>query len=202
MARQYPKIPCDGLVLAGGQSTRMGYPKETIPIAGDTTLLDRAVATLKRAVAGSVYVSRPFGQPAANSWELADARAGEGPLAGIGLGLTRCQFPFLAVLAVDLPAVPPDLFHLLYDAALPGDAGIFPFAGHRQQPLAGLWSVTLAGKIAEALTAGHRRVMDVLAGEAVRWVDIARPEWLINLNTPTDVEQFRLRTARAPSWPG
>lgn len=202
MARQYPTIPCDGLVLAGGRSTRMGYPKETLKIAGNTTLLERALATLKGAVDGSVYVSRPFGQSVASPWELPDARAGEGPLAGIGEGLIRCRSPFLAVLAVDLPAVPPELFRLLYDAARPGDAGVFPFAGHRQQPLAGLWSATLAGKISEALTAGHRRVMDVLAGEAVRWVDIAHPEWLINLNTPTDVEHFRHRDGDAPSWPG
>src|SRR5947208_4621260 len=79
-----------GIVLAGGRSTRMGTPKAWLEWHG-TTLLDRVVRVVSRAVdGGPVVVVRAPGQDLpelpAGVLVVDDAAEGQGPLEGLAAG--------------------------------------------------------------------------------------------------------------------
>src|SRR5262245_11012674 len=105
------------IVLAGGQSTRMGRPKAMLPIAG-TTLLGRTVDTLMSCTHPVLVVARSHDDelpPLPIESELTlDTKPDQGPLSGIRDGMrwhvlrkecdtvlvTGCDMPFLEVAAV------------------------------------------------------------------------------------------------------
>ncbi|MDA8195548.1 MAG: molybdenum cofactor guanylyltransferase [Thermaerobacter sp.] len=187
MTATLPRLRMDGLVLAGGRSRRMGRNKSDLPWTPGPTLLSHARETLSQAVCGRVFVARPYGAPRVEPVDLPDPCDARGPLAGIWSGLRHSRGPFLAVLAVDLPMVPPSLYTQLSRYLSLGVAGVFPVAGEQRQPLAGFWSVGLASAAA-AVLCRHRppSLFGFLESHRVVWVPVPHASWLTNLNTPQD----------------
>lgn len=189
-------LPCDGLVLAGGRSRRMGTPKENLMAAGTVTLLERARTTLKEVADGPVWIARSHGFARLTREDLPDPMPDRGPLAGLASGLSSAVHPLVAVLAVDLPGAPAALFYRLYQdwLAHPDVWVTYPVVPNgRTQPLAALWHVRALPQIREALAAPSvPRLMDVMAAMPTRTVP-ADADWLINLNTPDDLVQFQER---------
>lgn len=87
-------FPITGLVLAGGQSRRMGRDKTRIKVGGQT-LLQRAQDLLRVAGCDDVLV--------AGSDDLPDRFPGKGPLAGIDAALRKAKSGRLLVVPVDMP---------------------------------------------------------------------------------------------------
>jgi molybdopterin-guanine dinucleotide biosynthesis protein A len=192
------RLPYDGVVLAGGQSRRMGHPKETLPFPGqDGSLLTHAETVLKTALAGTIWVSRPYGTPAAPDI-LVDESPDAGPLEGIRRGLERTPHPYLAVLAVDLPGIPPQLYAMLQQHTGRHIDVVYPGTPHRIQPLAALWHHDTLQLLTDVCAGPRRvRIIDVLA--QLRTVMVPVPgSWLVNVNTPAEWERF-LADSAAPS---
>jgi len=116
-----------GLVLAGGQGTRMGgQDKGLQPFQGEPLAL-HALRRLQPQV-GTVLISAnrhldqyaAFGAPV-----LPDTVPGHaGPLAGFLAGLSRCDTPWLLAVPCDTPLFPPDVAERLLSAALAGQADL------------------------------------------------------------------------------
>ena len=110
-ARRIPWLT--GVVLAGGESRRMGQPKAWMNAWGEP-LLVRTVRTVSRVCASVVVVGAP-GQvlPTVRARVVRDMAEGEGPLRAMeaGLGAVRTRAAF--VCAVDLPFLRDDLIRLL-----------------------------------------------------------------------------------------
>src|SRR5687768_16956398 len=102
-------MTCGGVILCGGQSTRMGIDKTSLPF-GTETMLQRVVRLLGEAVQPLVVVAgRDQELPALPPSVLVtrDRRSGRGPLEGIAAGLsalagkvnatyvTSCDVPLL-----------------------------------------------------------------------------------------------------------
>src|SRR5579862_376258 len=92
------------VILAGGQSSRMGRDKARLEIGG-WPLLARQIQLLRKVGVEEIFVSgRPdqdyaeFGCPV-----LSDRFAEAGPLAGIERALAEASLPWLLVVAVDMP---------------------------------------------------------------------------------------------------
>ena len=98
-----------GIVLCGGQSSRMGRPKAWLPFAGEL-MLPRVVRLVGEAVSPVVVVAAPEQEVPPLPDEVAivrDEERGRGPLAGLSAGLkalagraeaaylSSCDVPFL-----------------------------------------------------------------------------------------------------------
>lgn len=114
-----------GLVLAGGQASRMRTPggepvdKGLVELAG-VPLVEHACRYLRPSVE-AVWISanRHAADYARYGTVLADGPefgAQPGPLAGVAGALERIDTPWLLVLPVDVPLLPPDLARRLSDA--------------------------------------------------------------------------------------
>jgi len=93
--------PWAGLVLAGGQSSRMGQDKARLPWPGAESLLAHMLAFLEDCGCSQVLVSGNYPEHQG----IPDRRTGLGPLGGIDAVLAsgRIVCPWLLVVPVDMP---------------------------------------------------------------------------------------------------
>lgn len=91
-----------GLILAGGQSRRMGRDKALLNHDG-LTLLACAQALMHKAGAEQILVSRNEAAPVNEAAYVADVWPGRGPLSGIHAGLLQAAHDIIVIMPVDMP---------------------------------------------------------------------------------------------------
>ena len=96
--------PCAAVLLAGGQSRRMGRDKALLALPGGRLLWQRQLDVLRELAPAELFLSG-FARPGfpADVPLLADELPGCGPLGGIAAALAAMASPRLVVLAIDLP---------------------------------------------------------------------------------------------------
>ncbi|SDW64298.1 molybdenum cofactor guanylyltransferase MobA [Litoreibacter albidus] len=188
-----------GVILAGGQSRRMGGGDKGLLRLGGETLLARVIDRLEPQVAevalnanGDVARFDGFALPI-----IADSVAEfPGPLAGVlaGMDWAAAQgHSHIVTAAADTPFFPCDLVPRLMLAAETAPIALAatpdPKRGLSRHPTFGLWSVALRDDLRAALKDGVRKV--------VAWTDkhgaataefSAKPfDPFFNVNTPEDM---------------
>ena len=185
-----------GVVLAGGQSRRMGGRDKALQTIQGKSLVELVCLRLRPQV-GSLLINT--NADARNFAHLgcpvkADVAPGWlGPLAGLLTGLEWARDQggaesWLVSVAVDAPFLPGDLVSRLGDAVCDhGAVAAIASSGGRMHPVFGLWSVALTDDLRRAVCERDmRRMMD--------WVDrvgAVSVDWptgggdpFTNLNTP------------------
>lgn len=177
------------MLLAGGDSRRMGRPKALLPVA-DATLIEWVAARLAPSFAHLLVAARVAEQvpPALRPRLVRDLHVGAGPLAGVEAALAASPHDLVVAVACDMPAVTSDLTRRLAEAAS-RDAAV-PRIDGRPEPACAAYRQSAAGPIAAALREGRYRAADVLADLDVNWLDREDPALFANLNTPEDYERF------------
>jgi molybdopterin-guanine dinucleotide biosynthesis protein A len=197
-----------GVILAGGQSRRMGGGDKCCLELGGRPILARIIERVRPQVGPLVLNAN--GDPARFAeFDLnvvADAVPDfAGPLAGVLTGMlwARRHAPhcaWIVTVAGDAPFVPPDLVELMMDAVRGTVADMAVAAsGGRDHPVFGLWPVRLADDLRAALVDEGVRKVDL-------WTDryrLARADWpdvpvdpFFNLNTPEDFARAEALIAR------
>jgi molybdopterin-guanine dinucleotide biosynthesis protein A len=146
-----------GVLLAGGQSRRMGGGDKGLLPFGGTTLMGHVIERLRPQV-GTVIINANgdprrfdrYGLPVISDM----VEDFSGPLAGVLAGMvwTRAMRPaarFIATAACDTPFLPD---HLV--------AALMAASGGQAHPVFGLWPVALAEDLQLSLEAGLRKVLD------------------------------------------
>ena len=196
-----------GLVLAGGQSRRMGGGDKGLLQIGGRSMLERVVARLApqtgrivlNANGDPVRFAR-LGLPVA-----ADTIEGfPGPLAGIlaGLQWAAANAPgatHVASVSADAPFLPADLVARLADATAGRPTAIaLARSGGELHPVIGLWPVALAEDLEQALRAGVRKVLRWTDKHGTVPVDFPfiemageRIDPFFNANTPEELDEAR-----------
>lgn len=181
------------VLLAGGESRRMGRPKALLPVGG-TTLAGWQVQRLQGAFAETLVATAPA-SPLPVSLEplrVVDGWPGAGPLAGLEAGLRAISRDWAFCLACDLPLVTLEVAGRLALAAAGHEAAV-PRAGGRAHPTCAVYARGAAPHLRRALEGGERRLTVVAAQLDVVWVEDIEEHLLTNLNTPADLERLRRR---------
>jgi molybdopterin-guanine dinucleotide biosynthesis protein A len=201
--------PIAGLLLAGGQSRRMGGGDKCLRTLGGETILARILARVRKQVGPIVLNAN--GDPARfASYCIPVApdvvQGFAGPLAGVltGLEWARANAPHCALVAsvaCDAPFVPTDLVARLH-AALARESADFACAtsGGREHPVFGLWPVALAPALRSALVDEDIRKVDVFTARyRLARVDFACDpvDPFFNVNAPEDKRAAEALLARA-----
>ena len=189
-----------GIVLAGGQSRRMGGGDKCLrPLAGRPILahiIERArpqVAALALNANGDPRRFAGFGLPV-----VADSIADfAGPLAGVLAGLDWAatlepETTHVASFAGDAPFLPLDLVARLAAAVASGHAIACAGSGGRVHPVFGLWPVALRENLRAALAVEGIRKVDQWTGRfrlAVVEFAAAPLDPFFNTNRPEDLAE-------------
>jgi molybdopterin-guanine dinucleotide biosynthesis protein A len=160
----------DAVILAGGDSSRMGGEDKALLKVGGKTMLQRvaeAVGGARRTIV--VGPERPL--DADVLWTREEPPRG-GPVAGLAAGLRLVEEESLVVLAVDMPLVDETLVSRLLEAMRASDGAVLVDAGDRLQPLAAVYRTDPLRASLEALGApSGRSVRDLIAGLTLYEVD-------------------------------
>jgi molybdopterin-guanine dinucleotide biosynthesis protein A len=179
------------LVLAGGDSRRMGRPKAWLEV-GDTTLVRWVAASLAPAFSEVIVA---FAEPEQIE-ELVphrvvfDRRASAGPLAGLEAGLTAARHEVVFALACDMPYVTRSVAEIAVAAVRGCDAAI-PRIDGRPEPVCAAYRRSALPAITAALNAGSYKASELIDQLDVTWLEGLDPELFRSLNTPEEYERFR-----------
>ena len=187
-----------GIVLCGGQSSRMGRPKAWLPF-GDELMLPRVVRLLREAVEPVVVVAAPEQEVPSLPAEVPivrDEERGRGPLQGLAAGLEalRGQADAAYLSSCDVPFLRPAFVRRLIE--LIGDNAIcVPRVGDYHHPLAAVYRLEVAESVRRLLAQSRLRpvfLFDTVPTRVVEAVELADVDatfqTLRNLNTPEDYE--------------
>ena len=189
-----------GLLLAGGQSRRMGGGDKALRPFGGGTLLDRVIMRLRPQV--DALVLNANGDPARFARFAFPVVSDSipcfaGPLAGVLAGLDwtaaqRPDCPFIVSVATDAPFLPADLVARLTEGLAATGADLACAAsGGRAHPVFGLWPVRLREDLRRAVVDEAIRKVDLWTGRH-RLVTVPFPDTPVdpffNANRPEDFE--------------
>jgi molybdopterin-guanine dinucleotide biosynthesis protein A len=188
-----------GILLAGGQSRRMGGGDKCLRLLGGRTILDRVIARARPQVAalalnanGDAARFAEFGLPV-----VADSIADfAGPLAGVLAGLDWAaahapQCSHVVSFATDAPFLPADLVRRLVAAAEAESAELACAASDgRSHPVFGLWPMALREALRHAMREEGIRKVDGWTGRyrlAVAEYGTEPFDPFFNANRPEDL---------------
>jgi molybdopterin-guanine dinucleotide biosynthesis protein A len=190
-----------GVILAGGQATRMGGGDKGLLRLGGTSVLDRVIERLSPQVAalalnanGNAARFAALGLPV-----LPDSIDGfAGPLAGVLAGLdwaAELGADAIVTAAADTPFFPCDLVPQLL---LAGEGMAHPLVlaatrdperGRARHPTFGLWSMGLRDDLRASLEEGMRKVVQWTGRHGGREAVFPDEAAFFNINTPEDLKK-------------
>ena len=187
-----------GVLLAGGQSRRMGGGDKGFRLLGGVRLLDRVIERFRPQVGRLVVNANgdPSRFAATGLPVVADTVADfAGPLAGVlaGLDWAASQVPqalWIATVATDAPFIPRDLVARMVVATEEGAELVCAASHGRAHPVIGLWPIRLRDDLRRAVTEEGMRKVDIwTARHRLAVVDFAVDpvDPFFNVNTPEDL---------------
>ncbi len=182
--------PLAGLVLAGGRSQRMQRDKAALEFGGETQL-GRAVRLVGRYAAQTFVSVRPDQRDDAERRrfpQIVDRLADVGPAAGILAAHEALPDHAWLVVAVDLPLLDAATLERLIGARDPAAMATAyrSAADGLPEPLCAIWEPASREPLAAFVAGGRSCPRKFLLNHAARLVDLATPDALANVNTPSD----------------
>jgi molybdenum cofactor guanylyltransferase len=196
-------LEVSGFVLAGGASRRMGRPKQSLMLCGET-MLGRQCRLLS-GVCGSVAILGFRENPANHTFPVfEDIIPGRGPLGGIYTGLLATRAEYNLFLGCDLPFMEAGFLRLLCQRALETGADVtVPNCGRVDcEPLCAVYRRRARGIIRATLLRGENKTTAFFSGVLCEFIglqEMARAGFgrqiFANMNTPSDYEAARKAVA-------
>lgn len=192
---------CTALILAGGNSQRMGRDKANL-LLGEQTLLQRVVVVMQqvfpKVVVSVRQIRREIDLP-----QVCDDPSYAGPLAGLAAGLAYATTPWVFAVACDMPFLVQPVIERLAQRR-EGYQAVVPVVQGHPQPLAAFYATSCLDAIQNNLASGGKNSLRaVLERLNVCYVDEAEMlaadpglRSFFDLDTPQDVAQAMLENRR------
>jgi molybdopterin-guanine dinucleotide biosynthesis protein A len=178
-----------GVILAGGQSRRMGQDKAFLPF-GKGLLIERVIEVVQQVTADVILITNTperyqrFGLPM-----FSDVIAEAGSLGGIYTGLVSAKTPYSLCLACDMPFVKPTFLRFLCRTAAEADV-VIPRNAEDFQPLCAVYSQVCRDPIRHKIEVGQLKITGFFDQVRVRVIDGD----LLTRYDPHDVMFFNANT--------
>ncbi|MDX2216205.1 MAG: molybdenum cofactor guanylyltransferase [Oculatellaceae cyanobacterium bins.114] len=191
------------IVLAGGNSVRMGCDKALLAVNGIPLL--QSVCQIAQQCANPVYVVTGWAEryheivpsdcqiipegESMLSWQP------QGPLVGFARGLAQVNTDWVLVLACDMPRLRADVLQAAI-AQLPNISpeaiAYLPRQSNRWEPLCGFYRRSGLPELQRFIDTGGRSFQRWLETQTVAELPLSDPSILLNCNTPEDLTTLGL----------
>lgn len=181
-----------GVILAGGQSSRMGQDKALLEVDG-TTLLDRGIQLLRPHAREVLVIGDPAKYRPAHATVIPDDLPGLGPLGGIITALKHARYVRTLVLACDMPRINDRLLFVLKQGLVGEVDAVVPRHGTLVEPLAAAYHRHAIEAFEEQLAKDEGKMTDALGRVRTMYADLVpgNDGWpadlFRNLNVPSDL---------------
>lgn len=187
---------CTGVILAGGENTRMPVSKAFIKVDGEK-IIERNLRIM-RSLFSEVFIvtSKPEEYVYLSAQLLGDVYDVRGPMTGIFTALLNSSNQWVFVSACDMPFINKDVIRYAASGRDGHDA-VVPGSGKTAEPLFAFYSKRLASSMEQGILSGKRGMKDFLNKKKVKYIKKTEikgfdPEAksFVNLNTPGDIERY------------
>ena len=182
-----------GIVLAGGKSSRFGEDKAQAMIQG-TTLLEKALILLKQFRCNPIVVTNEMRDYRfLNCPVTRDIIPGKGPLGGLYTAMLDFKETSLLVLTCDMPALTLDVLEVLTHVhEKERKATVYGLNDNQQLPFPGIYESALVENIRKRLNENRlsmRDFLDLIPEKKTIPADCIS-DIFININEKKDLENF------------
>jgi molybdopterin-guanine dinucleotide biosynthesis protein A len=185
------------VIQAGGESRRMGADKALLPFLGQPLIM-RPLSRLA-GLADEVLVTsnHPESYRSLGLTPVPDILPGNGALGGLYTALSAARYPFVALVACDMPFANPEIFALeLILLQESGVDAVVPRYGGGTEPFHAVYRrESCLPFVRSSLQAGKRRVDSWFSEVNIRYLEPEEmlpydPEGLafLNINTPEELQ--------------
>jgi molybdopterin-guanine dinucleotide biosynthesis protein A len=187
-----------GVILAGGESRRMGRDKATLPYPGSpgTTMVEHILGVVSQRCAPAIVVAAT-GQPlpTLQAQIIRDEIQGLGPLPATGLGLraaAEAGATLAFVCAVDMPLLATELIDSLVQLAVETNAEVVSPWDGRSHFLAAVYRTDLADRIDALVATGERRMSALIDASDAQQIVLPDSRLVTNVNSDADLRALVL----------
>lgn len=179
------------IILAGGKSSRMGTDKSMLPI-NNQTMLEHICKQLRGTFSQILISADDIEKYAPVGFEVVrDKAADQGPLMGIASALEASVNELNFVVACDIPYIKMDFVRKMLAEAGGADITVPITDDKKFEPLFAVYRKSALDAIKRALRKGNRKISDVFDLCEVKYIDLGKVDWLVNLNTMAEYEEFQ-----------
>lgn len=174
------------IVLAGGQSVRMGQDKNFLPMQGRPMvqhIVEQLSPWFDEVMIGA---NSPEKFAFLKRRVIVDHRPGMGPLMGIVSCLSASKHELNFITACDVPVLNPHFMMQMVQAAAGVDIAVPVSPEGRPEPLLAVYQKSVVRAAEEVLQSGGRRISDLFGVVKVKFVTMSDSGWYRNLNTMDD----------------
>lgn len=159
-----------GVILAGGQSRRMGRDKAFLPF-GKGLLIERVIEVIQQVTDDVILITNTPEQYERFALPMfSDVIPEAGSLGGIYTGLISAKTPYSLCLACDMPFVKPEFLRFLCDTAAEADV-VIPRNAEDFQPLCAVYSQVCRDPIRHKIEVGQLKITGFFDQVSVRVID-------------------------------
>lgn len=187
-----------GVILAGGQSLRMGYNKAEAEVHGKSMLI-RMIDKMEM-VTSSIMISNGSITYSNITWpQIPDEHPHCGPIGGIYSILKRSESQLNLVVSCDIPLVSVSLLNYMVDSATVNDSLITVPVDHEGQlhMTCAVYHKDLLPIVKQQIDARRFKMKNLLDLVSVEYINISREHPLfqenafLNVNRPNTLEEAR-----------
>lgn len=202
-----------GLILAGGQASRMQHRDKGLQLLHGISLVQHVVERLQPQV-GQLAINAnrnlaDYAQTGLPVWQDAGfteddgQQCYQGPLAGVATGLAQCRSDYLLTVPCDAPLLALDLAQRLMNALLAAQADIAvactgAVAQPQPEPVFCLMKTSLNQQVQDYFLAGGRRMDGWYSSAKVVQVHFADQSGFSNINTLAELAALAAYRADSP----
>ena len=175
------------IILAGGQSSRMGEDKGLMNLNGQP-MIQNIIDTVKLVASNIIIIANDKAYEQFGFQVYEDIVKEKGPLAGIVTGLTASKTELNWIISCDAPYVSKDLLLDLMNNLNEFDA-VVPKKEEKIHPLIGTYKRSVLPVFKEALALNHLKIMTVISQLHVLFMNANNFDVLTfkNLNSKKDL---------------
>jgi molybdopterin-guanine dinucleotide biosynthesis protein A len=184
------KMEATAIIMAGGDSARMGRDKSMLLIEGQP-MIKHILSRLRPHFNQILISSNDISKYSFLGVEVVpDKVTGQGPLGGIASALKASANELNFVTACDIPQVDTVLMKMMLRDCSDFDAVVPRIGLSQYEPLFAVYKKGTLAAIEAALLSGNNRIIDALNSCRVKYIDLTDTEQLKNLNTMSDYWEF------------
>lgn len=179
------RLPATAILLAGGDSTRMGQDKTMLPIDGQPMIkhiYEQLQPHFSQTIVSSSNASL---HDFLGATVVADDVAGRGPLAGIASALKASASNVNFVMACDMPEIDAGLIRAMLRQVGDYDAVVPKVGPQMYEPLFAVYKKSALPAIEQVLQSGSNRVIDCFDRCRVKYIDLPGRQFS-NINTKAE----------------